>query len=170
MDEMGHHDGGPANNIHPPHPHMKNRLTAAVCLPEDDQHAVLIGRVWSPEFSGPTLVLVRRHGVYDLSRVAATSSQIFNLSNPVASIREAGPLPRLATLNDVLENSAWDARDLGTPWFLPPCDLQPIKASGVTFVDSLLEQSSRNRQEAIPQKPTRSAGTSLRSLAITCPE
>ena len=65
---------------------MKNRLSAAACLPEDDRQSLLVGRVWSPEFHGPTAVLVQRDGVYDLSRVAATSSQLFNLNDPAASI------------------------------------------------------------------------------------
>ena len=47
---------------------------------------------------------------------------------------------RLGSLDDVLQNSACDARDNRIPWFLAPCDLQPIKASGVTFVASLLER------------------------------
>src|SRR3989442_9571047 len=119
---------------------MKNRLTTAACLPEDAEQALLVGRVWSPELDGPTTVLVRRDGLYDLSRVAATSSQLFNLSDPGTAIRRAGTLPRLGSLDDVLENSAWDARDNRVPWFLAPCDLQAIKASGVTFVASLLER------------------------------
>src|SRR5689334_19465817 len=131
---------------------MKNLLTAAACLPEDHRQSVLVGRIWSPEFEGPTLVLVRPDGVYDLSRVAATSSQLFNLGDPVASIRQAGTLPRLGSLNDVLENSAWDARDNRVPWFLAPCDLQAIKASGVTFVSSLLERVIEEQVRGNPAK------------------
>ena len=33
-----------------------------------------------------------------------------------------------------------DRRDPGRPYFLAPCDLQAIKASGVTFATSLLER------------------------------
>ena len=134
---------------------MKNLLKAAACLPEDHQQSldyVLVGRIWSPEFEGPTLVLVRPDGLYDLSGVAATSSQLFNLRDPVASIRQAGTLPRLGSLNDVLENSAWDARDNRVPWFLAPCDLQAIKASGVTFVSSLLERVIEEQAFGNPSK------------------
>jgi len=39
---------------------------------------------------------------------------------------------------------AWDtppeARDPGLPWVLAPCDLQAVKAAGVTFVASMLER------------------------------
>jgi fumarylacetoacetate (FAA) hydrolase family protein len=40
----------------------------------------------------------------------------------------------------VLANSAFDARHAAKPWFLAPCDLQAIKAAGVTFVASMLER------------------------------
>ena len=131
---------------------MKNRLTTAACLPEDAEQAVLVGRVWLPELDGPTTVLVRRDGLYDLSRVAATSSQLFNLSDPATAIRRAGTLSRLGSLDDVLENSAWDARDNRVPWFLAPCDLQAIKASGVTFVASLLERVIEEQARGNPSK------------------
>jgi len=131
---------------------MKNRLTTAACLPVDAEQALLVGRVWSPELDGPTTVLVRRDGLYDLSRVAATSSQLFNLSDPATAIRRAGTLPRLGSLDDVLGNSAWDARDNRVPWFLAPCDLQAIKASGVTFVASLLERVIEEQARGNPSK------------------
>jgi fumarylacetoacetate (FAA) hydrolase family protein len=131
---------------------MNNRLTAAACLPEDDQASVLVGRIWSPEFDGPTPVLVRRDGVYDLSRVAATSSQLFNMSNPAGAIRQGGTLPRVCSLTDALGNSSWNARDNRMPWFLAPCDLQAIKASGVTFVSSLLERVIEEQARGNPSR------------------
>ena len=78
--------------------------------------------------------------MYDLSRTAATSSQLLNISNPAGVVSSAGPLPRLASLESVLANSSNESRDAGTPWFLAPCDLQALKASGVTFVASMLER------------------------------
>src|SRR5438445_6546718 len=119
---------------------MKHRLTPTACLPEDHERAVLVGRVWSAELAGPTTVLVRHDGLYDLSRLAPTSSQLLNLTDPVKAIRDVGTLPRIGSLSDVLENSAWDSRDDRAPWFLAPCDLHAIKAGGVTFVSSLLER------------------------------
>jgi fumarylacetoacetate (FAA) hydrolase family protein len=119
---------------------MKNRLTIAACLPEDFQRAVLVGRIWSPDVNGPVLVRIRGNGIYDLSSVAATASQLLDLENPVDTISRAGDLPRLASLQEVLTNSAHDAQDRNAPWFLAPCDLQAIKASGVTFVSSMLER------------------------------
>jgi fumarylacetoacetate (FAA) hydrolase family protein len=65
---------------------------------------------------------------------------LLNRDNPVAAIRAAGTLPRLASTADVLANSAHDARDPSQPCLLAPCDLQALKASGVTFVASTLER------------------------------
>ncbi|MGS0741650.1 fumarylacetoacetate hydrolase family protein [Glaciimonas sp. GG7] len=119
---------------------MKNRLNIAACLPDDLDRAVLVGRIWSPAVNGPVLVSIRADGVYDLSAVAATASALLEMDNPVDAIARAGTLPRLAALQDVLTNSAHDTQDINAPWFLAPCDLQAIKASGVTFVSSMLER------------------------------
>jgi len=119
---------------------MKDRLTRAACLPDDQERALLIGRVWQPQVRGPVPVRVEGDAVRDLSGVAATASQLLELSDPVGSIRAAGALPRLASLPEVLANSAAADRDDNVPWFLAPCDLQAIKASGVTFVASTLER------------------------------
>jgi fumarylacetoacetate (FAA) hydrolase family protein len=109
-------------------------------LPLDASRAELIGRVWSPNVAGPVLVRVQGDSLYDLSSVAATCSQLLNLDDPLNAIRASGPLPKLAAVADVLGNSVFDNRDTSTPWLLAPCDLQTIKASGVTFVASLLER------------------------------
>jgi len=119
---------------------MKDRLTVPRSLPDDHERAVLVGRIFMAALEGPVVVLVRSDGVYDLSQVAATASELINRDNPVAAIRAAGPLPRIASTTDILANSVPDARDPALPWFLAPCDLQALKASGVTFVASTLER------------------------------
>jgi fumarylacetoacetate (FAA) hydrolase family protein len=118
---------------------MKSWLRSGTCLPEDRRDAVLVGRAWIPS-AGPTPVLIQGNDVLDLSGLAATSSQLLDLDDPVAAIRSCPALARLASLEDVLSNSLHDERDEAAPWLLAPCDLQAIKASGVTFVASLLER------------------------------
>jgi fumarylacetoacetate (FAA) hydrolase family protein len=121
-------------------PHsIKARLMTG-SLPVDGARAVLIGRVWLPAVEGPAVVRIQPDGVYDLSSVAATSSQLLDLEHPADVVRNAGSLERLGSVESILANSAFDARDEGTPWFLAPCDLQAIKACGVTFVASMLER------------------------------
>jgi fumarylacetoacetate (FAA) hydrolase family protein len=119
---------------------MNEWLTPGRCLPEDHDRATLVGRMWLPEAGGPVLVSITGGTVYDLSAVAATSAQLLNLPNPLAAVRDAGRLSRLAALSDVLSNSSPDDRDETRPWLLAPCDLQAVKAAGVTFVASLLER------------------------------
>jgi fumarylacetoacetate (FAA) hydrolase family protein len=107
-------------------------------LPADAQQATLVGRIWV-EGQGPVLVHVRGDALHDLSRLAPTSSDLLELPNPAAAVR-AHAAPRIASLQDVIANSAADARKPGTPWLLAPCDLQALKAAGVTFVASMLER------------------------------
>ena len=122
---------------------MKNSLNLLASLPVDEAAALLIGRVWveSVDGSGPVLVLVSAAGVFDLSSVAPTASQLLELPALAQAVRAAAPaLPRLASTAEVLANSAADVRKPGLPWLLAPCDLQAIKAAGVTFVASMLER------------------------------
>ncbi len=131
---------------------MNDRLTSANVLPLDHARAVLVGRVYVAALEGPVLVRVQANGVYDLSSVAATCSQLMNRDDPVAAIRAAGELPRLASVEDVLANSAHDGHDTSLPWFLAPCDLQALKASGVTFVASTLERVIEEQARGDPAK------------------
>jgi fumarylacetoacetate (FAA) hydrolase family protein len=119
---------------------MKERLTPSACLPADSTRAILIGRIWLPAVRGPVLVRVQADGVYDLSSIAPTASQLLDLDNPGEAVASAASAPRLGSLERVLANSAYDARDEREAWFLAPCDLQALKASGVTFVASMLER------------------------------
>lgn len=119
-------------------------LNPNLCLPADHERALLVGRIWSPAADGPVLVRVTADGVHDLSAFAATMSDLLErpgLAQAVADV--AGP--RLAGLEEVLANSAEPARDPARPWFLAPCDLQALKASGVTFISSLLERVIEER-------------------------
>ena len=131
---------------------MRSRLTATACLPADHARAVLIGRVWLPAVGGPAPARITSDGVYDLSVVAATASELFDHDDPVDAIRAAGALPRIAALADVLANSATGGRDATKPWLLAPCDLAAIKAAGVTFVSSMLERVIEEQARGDPAK------------------
>lgn len=118
---------------------MQSQLDVSSVFPNDYRRAVLIGRVWV-EGAGAVLVHVRDDGIYDISAIAPTCSALLQLPDPAHVVRRADVGPPLAATHDVLANSAHDARHPGTPWFLAPCDLQAIKAAGVTFVSSMLER------------------------------
>jgi fumarylacetoacetate (FAA) hydrolase family protein len=131
---------------------MKAWLTVAHTLPADHPRAMLVGRAWAPEVEGPVLVRIDGDAIYDVSALAPTMSQLLELDDPAAAIRAVTGSVRLAALDEVLANSAWDARDPGLPWFLAPCDLQAIKASGVTFVSSMLERVIEEQARGDPSK------------------
>lgn len=113
-------------------------LQPAVALPADADAALTIGRVLLPSV-GAVLVQVRPDGVYDLSRLAPTCSELLELPDPAAAVRgHRGE--RLGETSELLANSSQQARQAGRAYFLAPCDLQAIKAAGVTFVASMLER------------------------------
>src|SRR5512133_2266553 len=117
---------------------MNQYLEVAAALPADAHAAALVGRVQMPGL-GAVLVQVRTDAVHDISHIAATCSDLLELPDPAAALR-ASPGPRIGSTTDILANSAFDAHDPGKPSFLAPCDLQAIKAAGVTFVASMLER------------------------------
>jgi fumarylacetoacetate (FAA) hydrolase family protein len=130
---------------------MNDRLTIAASLPGDADRATLVARVWAPH-DGPVPALVHRDGVYDISVLATTASALFEMDDPVHALRDARAWPSLGSLEVMLANSAWNAHDEAKPWFLAPCDLQAIKASGVTFVSSLLERVIEEQARGDPSK------------------
>lgn len=111
-------------------------------LPDDAEHALLIGRAWLPG-AGPSPVLARPDATYDLARVAPTVSELLERPGLVAELQAAlaaGALPVIGDTPALLAHSLAEPRDRAQPWLLAPCDLQAVKASGVTFVASLLER------------------------------
>ena len=156
---------------------MKNSLSLASALPVDAADALLVGRVWV-EGTGPVLALVTPESVFDLSSVAATSSQLLELPGAAKAVRAAAPsLPRLAGTAEVLANSAADARKPALPWLLAPCDLQALKAAGVTFVASMLERvieeqarGDASKAEAVRKAVVGVIGDNLSSIKPGSPE
>jgi fumarylacetoacetate (FAA) hydrolase family protein len=125
------------------------QLDRATTLPEAHAAALLIGRVWSPAAGGPVLVRVTAEAVTDLSPLAPTMTELLEqegVAERVAGFSGA----RLGSFDAILANTAFDARDAGKPWFLAPCDLQALKACGVTFVSSMLERVIEERAKGDP--------------------
>jgi fumarylacetoacetate (FAA) hydrolase family protein len=115
-------------------------LTPQTVLPEDAAQATLIGRAQIPgNPAGPSPVLVDLEYVYDLSGVAATCSELLSRADVSEAVRGASR-KQIGKLADVLANSDATERNSQRPYFLAPCDLQTVKACGVTFVSSMLER------------------------------
>lgn len=117
---------------------MLDHLSTSICLPVDASRATLVGRVLLNDV-GPVLVCVKPDGIYDLSPAAATMSELLEMKDPVSVVRKHG-VNRIGDTQAVLRNSSQDERNPALPWFLAPCDLQALKAAGVTFVSSMLER------------------------------
>ncbi|WP_050464919.1 fumarylacetoacetate hydrolase family protein [Herbaspirillum autotrophicum] len=154
---------------------MAQAFTSQAHLPEDHHQAILIGRIWAPG-TGPVLVKVQADGVYDLTSIAATSSQLLELEQPAALVAQAS-LPRLATLDALLANADISTRDTAKPWLLAPIDLQAVKASGVTFVASMLERvieeqarGDAGKAESVRKAITAVIGDNLSSVVPGSPE
>ncbi len=115
-------------------------LNLSHTLPDDADAALLIGRLWQPNI-GPVVVAYQAGQLFDLSKLAPTASQLCELTDPATAVRAFLPqAPRIASFDEVIANSDELAPDTTKPWLLAPCDLQAVKASGVTFVASLLER------------------------------
>ena len=137
------------------------RLSADEILPRDCYAGTLVGRIWikTPP-PGPRTFVVRESGLYDLSDIAPTLSDLFDL--PWAASRVQGHYgQRLCSLDEALSRGA----------LLAPCDLQAIKAAGVTFANSMIERviEERARGDALAATRIRaelatSLGDSIRQL------
>ena len=133
-------------------PSVATRLTPQHTLPIDHPDATLIGRVWMPTVGGPALARVQADGVFDLSPAASTSSELFEHDRPSRVVRSASPLLRIGAFDEILANSAHDTQNPQLAWFLAPCDLQAVKACGVTFVASMLERVIEEQARGDPAK------------------
>jgi fumarylacetoacetate (FAA) hydrolase family protein len=146
-------------------------MTPTNTLPTDADRAILIGRVWLAKL-GPVLCLVTPQSVYDLSSLAATCADLLALPAPAQAVAAArAQLPRLADTAAVLANSVEPTRNPALPYFLAPCDLQPIKAAGVTFVASMLERvieeqarGDATRAQAVRASIAQVVGDNLRAV------
>ncbi len=119
---------------------MIERLNAMGTLPADGVAGTLVGRAWvAGDPPGPSVIVVRPAGVFELGPVAPTMSTLLDADDPVA-IAHGGDARRLGDLDQILANSDPDWRDDETPSLLAPCDLQAVKACGVTFAASMVER------------------------------
>lgn len=115
------------------------RLTPQNTLPKDAADATLIGRAWIPgQIAGPSPIVLRADGVFDLSERFATLSELLELESPLEAVRQT-PGRFVASIEALLANTGAHA-DLDQPFLLAPIDLQVIKAAGVTFASSMIER------------------------------
>ncbi|HZF24160.1 MAG TPA: fumarylacetoacetate hydrolase family protein [Burkholderiales bacterium] len=131
-------------------------LSTAQILPTDAERATLIGRAWVPgRMGGPSPVVIAGGRVHDLARVAPTVSELLNSRDPVKMARESvktGWAREIGEVADLISNSHADRRDPRKPYLLAPCDLQALRACGVTFIASMLERVIEEHAKGDPLK------------------
>ncbi len=130
---------------------MDFALEPGSTLPEDGEAGTLIGRAWVPgRPGGPAVVVVEDGRAIDISAAAPTIAHVLEADSPIGFIRSARRGQSLGSLAEVLTNTPPASRDEIRPRLLAPCDLQAIKAAGVTFADSLLERVIEERAKGDP--------------------
>ncbi len=145
-------------------------------LPDDHTGAALAGRVWRPQLGGPSVIAIRDGMAFDISARFPTLRDLAEADDPAAALREAGG-EALGPLDAILANTPPDRRDPARPWLLAPCDLQALKACGVTFPISMLERVIEERARgdmqaavAIRDQVNRLVGSDLASLRPGSPQ
>ncbi len=101
---------------------------------------VLLGRARVPGFAYPRVVTVRNGTVVDITATgAATVRDIAEMADPAGYVQAASGVA-VGPVDAIIANSWSQKSDADQASLLSPIDLQAIKASGVTFVVSLLER------------------------------
>jgi fumarylacetoacetate (FAA) hydrolase family protein len=125
---------------------MPLHLSASDILPAD-RDALLVGRVWSDALGGPCPVLCRDGEVYDLTALSPTMSGLLERHDLIQAL--AGDHPHLGPLDAFLNLGDGTGRH---GRLLAPCDLQAIKAAGVTFAGSMIERVIEERAKGDPAR------------------
>ncbi|MEX5689359.1 MULTISPECIES: fumarylacetoacetate hydrolase family protein [Pseudomonas] len=148
----------------------KLKLTCNNTLPIDGLEGTLIGRAWVPgETAGPSPVVLRADGVFDLSQHFPTLSDLLESPSPLEAVRSArGRF--IGSVEELLANTGVNC-DPASAFLLPPADLQVIKAAGVTFASSMIERVIEEQAggDAVKAESVRSVvkaaiGDNLRSI------
>lgn len=131
---------------------------------------LFVGRVWSPDANGPCVVRLDGNSVIDItSQEVPVMQALLEISDVSGYVRSAPGRP-LCTLSELLANSIEEPSS-DRPWLLAPCDLQAIKACGVTFASSMLERvieekakGDPNQAASLRERCTAILGDSLRKI------
>lgn len=120
-----------------------------------------VGRAWLRNVDGPAVVHLRDGVLFDVtSREAPTMRDLLEMDDPVAWVK-AQTGKALFSLEDAVANGL----------LLAPCDMQAVKACGVTFARSMIERVIEEKAagnpamaERVRERVTALIGDSLRNL------
>ena len=150
-------------------------MADAASVLSSDPAARLVGRVWSEAQGGPCVVAVRNGALVDITRHAPTMAHLLDAADPVDLAASASGAA-LGSVADALP--ADDVYGGGEALrLLAPCDLQALKAAGVTFVKSMLERvieeaaaGDLQRAEEVRQRVQTVIGDRLSAIVPGSPE
>lgn len=118
---------------------------AHLTLSEAETGGLWLGRVERPGI-GPAVVTVRDGVVVDITgKAAPTVRDVMELDDPAAHVRAASG-EEIGRVEDIAAGRGDDLR------FLAPCDLQAVKACGVTFARSMVERVIEEQCAGDPDK------------------
>jgi fumarylacetoacetate (FAA) hydrolase family protein len=114
----------------------------------DLSSGTFIGRIWDPNVGGPAVVTIRNGDLFDItSRAAPLVRDILEMDSPADFVEQA-PGIYLGSYQELSQRKP----DLSQIHLLAPCDLQAIKACGVTFANSMVERVIEEQSAGDPQK------------------
>ncbi|MCD1635802.1 fumarylacetoacetate hydrolase family protein [Martelella mediterranea] len=133
-----------------------------------------LGRIWNAEAGGPSVVAIRDGRIIDITcRRAPLVRDVCEMDDPADYVRTAEGTD-IGALDD-LERVASTGENVTR--LLAPCDLQAVKACGVTFARSMVERVIEERAagdparaEAIRERVGMLIGDSLRDIRAGSPE
>ena len=117
-----------------------------ITFSNDELHGTWLGRVWRPDV-GPAVVTLREGQVIDItSRAAPTVRDVMEGDAPAAYVTSAIG-EDLGAISDIAGGT-----DQTAVHWLAPCDLQAVKACGVTFAQSMVERVIEEQAAGDPAK------------------
>ncbi|HTQ84300.1 MAG TPA: fumarylacetoacetate hydrolase family protein [Pseudolabrys sp.] len=145
-------------------------------LPEQG-NGCLVARVWRSDVGGPSIAAVRGDRIVDITcRAFPTMRDLLERDDPVALVRAATG-EDLGALADIAAASVEPKDGPGGVHLLAPCDLQAVKACGVTFARSMIERVIEEGAKGDPalarkvrERVSAIIGDSLRNLRAGSPE
>lgn len=138
-------------------------------LPTQSENARLVGRVWRADINSPAVVLLRDNQLIDITTSYPTMSDF--LDADAVHLFDTLEGEAIGTPDDFLLSPEEMGPRSTKNSLLAPCDLQALKACGVTFAQSMIERvidertsGDASKAEEIRQYISKLIGGSLSNI------